>query len=187
MMADKRRNSDNGSQTAGFNGIETAKLLDDINIKIVKELIVNPSTSSSEISEKLQVPLSTIQRRRARLEQTILKIGYTLDIRAMGWRTADLLIAVEKGKTEQTAQDILKYHKNNVMAASVRIGDPKVDIMAEVIYKNSGELYKLIESVKSMPYVTYVEWAEIVKEIGNNTLTAIDTILRHSQYNRSSS
>lgn len=144
------------------------KRLDDLNIKIVRELINNPDVSSTDIAAKYDRPLSTIQRRRAKLEQSIISKAYNLDVRKLGWRTADLLISVEKGKTEETARKLLENNKVNVIVASLRIGDPKVDIMADIFYKDSIELHELTERVKAMPYVMYVEWAEVVKVIGNN-------------------
>jgi DNA-binding Lrp family transcriptional regulator len=122
-------------------------------------------------------PLSTIQRRRARLEESMLKKEYTLDMRKFGWRVADLLISVEKGKAEETAQKLLQASKNNVITASLRIGHPQIDIMASVFYKNSQELHKLTETIKAMPYVTYVEWAEIVKVVGTNVGGVLDKLL----------
>lgn len=154
------------------------KILDDLNIKIVRELINNPNVSSSDIAAKYDKPLSTIQRRRAKLEQSILNKAYNLDVRKLGWRTADLLISVEKGKAEETAEKLLENNKVNVIVASLRIGDPKVDIMADIFYKDSIELHDLTERVKAMPYVTYVEWAEVVKIIDNNFGSILEKIFR---------
>ena len=158
---------------------EAVKLFDDLNIKIVRELVNNPDISSTDIAEKYGIPLSTIQRRRAKLEGSILNKAYTLDIRQLGWRTADLLISVEKGKAEETAQKLLESNKVNVIVASLRIGHPQVDIMADVFYRDSIELHSLTEKVKAMPYVTYVEWAEIVKVVGNNFGSILDKVFNN--------
>jgi DNA-binding Lrp family transcriptional regulator len=48
-----------------------SKLLDDINIKIVSELVRQPDMSSLALAKKLDIPLSTLQRRRARIEKAI--------------------------------------------------------------------------------------------------------------------
>ena len=40
--------------------------------------------------------------------------------------------------------------------------------MADVFYRDSIELHNLTERVKAMPYVTFVEWAEVVKVVGSN-------------------
>ena len=53
---------------------QTNFLLDRINIGIMEELVNNGDIKSSEISEKLKIPLSTIQRRRSNLEKlSVLK------------------------------------------------------------------------------------------------------------------
>jgi DNA-binding Lrp family transcriptional regulator len=158
------------------NGKAVFKLFDDLNVKIVRELINNPDISSTDIAEKYGVPLSTIQRRRAKLEETVLNKAYSLDIRQLGWRTADLLITVEKGKAEETARKLLENNKVNVIVASLRIGHPQVDIMADVFYRDSIELHTLTERVKAMPYVTFVEWAEVVKVVGNNFGSILDKV-----------
>ncbi|WP_415283105.1 Lrp/AsnC family transcriptional regulator [Candidatus Nitrososphaera sp. FF02] len=154
-----------------------SKTFDDMNIKILKELVTNPYASSTDIASKFRVPLSTVQRRRARLEDTVLKKEYALDIRRLGWRVADLLIAVDKGNAEETAQKLLQTSKSNVIVASLRIGHPQIDVMAEVFYRDSQELHRLTETVKGMPHVTYVEWAEVVKVVGSNLESMLDKVL----------
>jgi len=161
------------------NGKNGAKLFDDLNIKIVRELVGNSDISSTDIAQKYGVPLSTIQRRRAKLEESILKKAYTLDIRQLGWRTADLLISVEKGKADETAQKLLENNKVNVIVASLRIGHPQVDVMADVFYRDSIELHSLTEKVKAMPYVTFVEWAEVVKVVGSNFSSILDKVFNN--------
>jgi DNA-binding Lrp family transcriptional regulator len=148
-----------------------------MNIRILKELVNDPHVSSTDIAARLKAPLSTIQRRRARLEESVLKKEYTLDIRKLGWRVSDLLIAVDKGRAEETAQKLLQTSRSNVIVASLRIGHPQIDVMAEVFYRDSQELHKLTETVKAMPNVTYVEWAEIVKVVGRNLDGMLDKVL----------
>jgi DNA-binding Lrp family transcriptional regulator len=168
----RARNQD--FQTSGDKSM--LRLFDDLNIRIVRELINNPDVSSTDIASKYRIPLSTIQRRRAKLEQTVISKAYNLDIRRLGWRTADLLITVEKGKAEDTAQKLLESNKVNVIMASLRIGHPQVDIMADVFYRDSVELHNLTEKVKAMPYVTFVEWAEVVKVVGSNSVSILDKV-----------
>lgn len=151
--------------------------LDELDIKIIKELFNNPGITSTDIANKQREALSTIQRRRVRLEENFVRRSYTIDIRKLGWRTADLSISVQKGVAKQTAQELVETMKDNVIVASLRIGDPVVDIMAEVFYKDSQELHDIIESVKAMPNVIHVEWSEIVEETESNMAYLIDRIL----------
>ena len=180
MMSSKTKKDDMKRHEA-IAPSEIFKLIDDLNVKIVKELVTRPDISSTEITSKYKIPLSTIQRRRARLEEAVIKKQYSLDIRSMGWRVADLLITVEKGKAEETARQLLQNDKGNVVVASLRIGHPKVDVMAEVFYKDSQELHRLTETIKGMEYVSYVEWAEIVKVVGNNLSAMVDKVLADSK------
>ena len=47
------------------------------------------SISTKSISGKLGIPVTTIRRRRKRLESTFLKLQYILDIEKFGWRRVD--------------------------------------------------------------------------------------------------
>jgi DNA-binding Lrp family transcriptional regulator len=73
--------------------------LDLIDEGIIKELVNDSASKSASISSKLKVPFSTIQRRRARLETSVLMKDYQLDSKEFGIRTADLLIGEYYTKT----------------------------------------------------------------------------------------
>jgi DNA-binding Lrp family transcriptional regulator len=151
--------------------------IDELDIKIIKELFNDPGMTSTGIANKHHEALSTIQRRRVKLEERLIKRSYTMDIRMLGWRTADLAISVQKGVAKQTAQELVRTRKENVIMASLRIGDPVVDIMADVFYRDSQELHDLIESVKAMPNVIHVEWSEVVEETESNIAYMVDKVL----------
>jgi DNA-binding Lrp family transcriptional regulator len=151
--------------------------LDELDIKIIKELFNEPNITSTDIAQKHNEALSTIQRRKLKLERGLIKRNYTIDIAKLGWRLADLSISVEKGRAKKTAQELVSSRRNNVIGASLRIGDPIVDIMASVFYKDSQELHDLIESVKAMPNVTHVEWSEIVERTESNVAYMIERVL----------
>jgi DNA-binding Lrp family transcriptional regulator len=143
------------------------KLLDRTNVKIISEVVNDPTISSLYLSKKLDVPLSTMQRRRAQLEKSILKRTYSLDYKAFGAREGDLIINVDKGKSKQVAQYLLKNYKDNITFVHTRINSSH-NVSAHIVYKNTQELYELIESVKTIDYVTGVQWSETVELVGDN-------------------
>ncbi|MGA8911354.1 MAG: Lrp/AsnC family transcriptional regulator [Nitrososphaeraceae archaeon] len=153
-------------------------LLDSLNAKIIKELVSNPNVRSVTIASKYKAPLSTVQRRKARLENSILKKNYQINTRELGWRTADLFLSVEKGRSEELAKKILDSNGNNniILNTSLRIGDPEINVSAQVLYKGSEELLEIIESVKAMPYVKNVDWSETVKVVGNNNIGMLERL-----------
>ena len=59
-------------------------LLDSLHTKIIKELVSNPNVRSATIASKYKAPLSTVQRRKARLENSVLKKNYQINIRELG-------------------------------------------------------------------------------------------------------
>jgi DNA-binding Lrp family transcriptional regulator len=146
---------------------QVSKLLDSINIKIISELVKDPSLNSLGLANKLRIPLSTIQRRRARLEKSMLKRTYSFDYRAFGGREGDLIINVDKGKSKEVAQYLLRNYKDNITSCHTRINS-LYNVSAHVIYKYTQELHELIESVRTMDYVTGVQWSEMVELVGDN-------------------
>jgi DNA-binding Lrp family transcriptional regulator len=150
-----------------YSSKQASRLLDNTNLKIISELLKNPNISSLTLANRLDIPLSTLQRRRVRIEKAILKKTYTLNYKAFGARVGDLIVNVDKGKSDQVAQNILKKHKNSVVYCHTRI-DLVHSVLAHVIYKNTEDLYYLIEDIKAMQYVIGVSWSEIVNVIGDN-------------------
>ena len=151
---------------------QVSKLLDNINIKIISELVRQPDVSSLALAKKLDIPLSTLQRRRARIENAILKRNYTFNYKAFGARVGDLIVNVDRGKSKEVAQNLLKKYKNNVVSCDTRINSMH-NVSARIIYKNTEELFHLIENIKTTDYVTGVQWSEMVEIVGDNNSEVI--------------
>ena len=157
--------------------IETDQFsLDRINLKIVEELITNGDIKSSEIAAKLKIPLSTIQRRRTRIEKYLLKKNYKMDMTLLGYRTAQIFIDVQGGRARETGEELLIKYDRNVVNASTRINSSN-NLCLEVVYNGSEELHYLLEEIKSLPLATKVDWSEQVMMIGDNLSSIIRNTL----------
>ena len=140
--------------------------MDRIDKSIVNELIQDPHLSSKRISKKIKVPLSTVQRRRTALERSILNKMYSLDLSTFGWRIADLLIGMHNGgDPHSTASNIVQENSKNIVSASLRIGSPEVNLGAQIRYKSSQELHKILQKIKALDNINSVGWSEIVEEV----------------------
>jgi DNA-binding Lrp family transcriptional regulator len=155
---------------------ENPFVLDKINLKIIEELISNGDIKSSEISEKLLIPLSTIQRRRTKIEKTILKKHYHIDLTRLGYRTAQIFIDVQRGKAKEVGENMLVKYDKNVIGASTRINSSN-NLCLDVVYNGSEELHNLLEEIKSIPVASKVDWSEQVMVIGDNVTKIIKNTL----------
>lgn len=187
-----RTNQNNASKESNLNighdqkefGQELPFLLDKINLRIIEELIGNGDIKSSEISSRLKVPLSTIQRRRTKIEKTILKKSYHMDLTLLGYRTAQILIDIQKGKAREIGEKLLEKYDRNVIRASTRINSSN-NLCLDVVYNGSDELHNLLEEIKSIPVANQVDWSEQVMILGDNLTSIIRNTLsdKLEQYN----
>jgi len=168
--------SDLGTRDIGYSGEIEQFSLDRINLKIIEELITNGDIKSSEIAEKINIPLSTIQRRRKRIEKAILKKTYQMDLTKLGYRTAQIFVDVQKGKAKETGEELLKKYDRNIVKASTRINSSN-NLCLEVVYNGSDELHFLLEEIKALPLATKVDWSEQVMMIGDNLSAIIKNTL----------
>ena len=126
----------------------------------------NGRISSLALSRKLDVPLTTVQRRRKRLESEFLEFAYSLKLDKLGWRRADLLVSTHKGMTTAVGKELLSH--SGVTSVCRAIGEHTIDLHAEVVFKNNAELLNLIEWIKSFEGVKDVIWTEPVETMGKN-------------------
>ncbi len=117
-----------------------------------------------ELSQQLGIPLSTVQRRRKRLEETYLIKHYSIDPMKFGFRRIDLLIYTQGGETMSIGKELLK--REEVTFAARTIGEHTIDLRIEVYVKDNGVLLNLLEDVKAMKGVRDVVWTEVIETIG---------------------
>jgi len=152
-------------------------LFDKINVQILQELLKNHNITSSEISLKLKVPLSTIQRRRSAIEKSgFLQHKYEIEPKKFGLRTADLLVDVSKGDCEEIAKEILNQYRKNILQVTIRMGSPMRNLVATVVYKDTDEVFEIMQYIRRMEHVENVEWSEIVKTILKNDSGIVSNI-----------
>jgi DNA-binding Lrp family transcriptional regulator len=154
--------------------------MDKTHISILNAIVDNPNVSTRDIAKSLAVPLSTIQRRRSLLEETVLQKNYFIDLKELGWRRADIFVSVDKGNSEKVVRLLLE--KAHVLSVSTRVGHPEVNVAASVFYKNTQELHALTEETKAMPHVTAVEWSEIVTMINKKQTEMLNLIFGTDVY-----
>ncbi|MCI0560998.1 MAG: Lrp/AsnC family transcriptional regulator [Nitrososphaera sp.] len=150
----------------------------EVDKKVLKSLLDSSGrVSSLALSRKLEIPLTTVQRRRKRLESEFLEVSYSLRLDKLGWRKADLLISTHKGRTSALGKELLTH--NTITSVSKAIGEHTIDLHAESMFKNNKELLNVIEWIKSLDGVKDVVWTEPVEVVGKNSSMQYEIIDKH--------
>jgi hypothetical protein len=98
------KNIKNGSPVQNRHGHKL--VLGSLDAKIIGELLNDAFISSTDISKKHRAPLSTVQRRRRYLENTILTRRYEIDLRKQGFRIGELSVHPQDGSGKEIIRRI---------------------------------------------------------------------------------
>jgi DNA-binding Lrp family transcriptional regulator len=120
--------------------------------------------SSNTLAAKLGIPITTVRRRRKRLENKFLKVHYVLDIDKFGWKRVDFFISIRNGMVNAVAKKLLDI--NEVTYVGKSIGEHTIDLRVETIVKDNASILDLLEKIKAMDGVRDVLWSEIVSVVG---------------------
>jgi DNA-binding Lrp family transcriptional regulator len=150
--------------------------LSQIDRKILKILLTPNGNlkSTKSISKKLGIPITTVRRRRKRLESNFLKVQYVLDIEKFGWRRIDFFISIRNGLVNGVANKLMEL--NDVTYVGKSIGEHTIDLRVETIVKDNSVLLDLLEEIKGMEGVKDVVWSEIVSVVGRKISIPISII-----------
>ena len=129
--------------------------IDESDIQIIKLLI--KGDNNKEISSKLHIPLSTVQRRAKRILKQELVITTThLNRSKFGYRTGLIHAYCPDKNIQQTAKKMLEF--GGVTSVEIHIGNS--DILADFAYKESKELFEVILKIKKISGIERVIWSE---------------------------
>lgn len=132
------------------------------------------NVTSLSLSKELGVPLSTVQRRRKRLEDNLIEVSYSPRLEKLGWRSASLSV-LASGNALALGKEILEMG-DMILSATRIIGEIDADLVVQVIFRTNAELMSLIDKVKEKDGVRAVTWSETVELIGRNNVSYLKII-----------
>jgi Lrp/AsnC family transcriptional regulator for asnA, asnC and gidA len=134
--------------------------IDDIDIKIIELLTFGHS--NKQVSDKLGVPLSTIQRRTRKLGEKELIVTRTEpNYEKLGFKRGLIHVYLSKGEIDSVGLKLSKM--GGIISASVHVGNS--DLVGFFIYRTTKQLLKMTTDVKQIPGVEKVMWSEEVYSI----------------------
>ena len=158
-MKKKPNNYDNSRNKA--NGQGQKLVSGSLDAKIIEDLLNDAFVSSTDISRKHKAPLSTVQRRRRYLENTILTRRYEIDLKKQGFRIGELTVIPQNGSSKEIVGKIFSKYPNHILSISVQI-DGIINLAVLVYFKSTSEIRDIMTDIHAMPGVENVKFAETV-------------------------
>jgi len=127
-------------------------MLDNIDIKILKELVKNARLSYREIARRTRLSVNTVASRIENLEKEGIIKGYTaiLDTEKLGYDVIAIIeVVVAKGKLLEVEKEVAKHP--NVYCVYDVTGTSDAILIAR--FKTRKELSNFIKSLLAMEYV----------------------------------
>jgi len=151
------------------------KLIDGLDQKLI-ELLLKGYTNK-KIALEAKSPLSTIQRRIRRIfEDQYLHKKNELNYKKLGLRKGYLLISLKGDYAALVAQKVSTI--KGITCVSLVTGN--IDIMSTCLFRETSDLFKIIESIKTIERVDKVSWAEEVHGIPSKEITILSSLVEES-------
>jgi DNA-binding Lrp family transcriptional regulator len=148
-------------------------IVDGLDLKLI-DLILQGHTNNKELAQRVNTPLSTIERRtRLLFRKEILDRTPDLNYQKLGAKRAFISIKINGSNIHSVAQDISKIR--GILSVSLTVGN--FDLIGIVVYNNSEELLDIISAIKSSRGVKSTEWSEEIYKISRNNYP-IPTLVR---------
>jgi DNA-binding Lrp family transcriptional regulator len=121
--------------------------------------LLTQGADNNAISEKLRIPLSTVQRRsRILLREGYVKQIFLPNYKKLGLKKGLLHVYIRTGNIKEMAEELVS--RKGIMSAGIHVGNS--DIVGEFVYEDSEQLVDLISHVKKKDEVDRVVWSEEV-------------------------
>jgi DNA-binding Lrp family transcriptional regulator len=164
----------NKAHEAGATAIISLSAVDKKMLKMM--LASNGNTSSIALSRELNVPLTTVQRRRKRLS-SLIHSSYSLEWKKFGMRSMMFFITTENVAPSTIAKEIMSWPE--VAFVTRMFSSNGADLMVQAILKTNKEVVDFSERIRVLGGVKEVFWNEPIEIIGKNDdvyLKAIDSL-----------
>ena len=149
--------NDNHAKIFLLNNLRQLPIIDDTDKKIIELLVANNDNLS--ISRRLDIPLTTIQRRTRKLfEKGLISTKIELNYEKLGYKRGLLHIYLKKGLMDRIGKTIVE--KRGVLYVSVHVGNS--DLVTLFVYRDSKDLIETMSAIKEVDGVERVLWSEEV-------------------------
>jgi DNA-binding Lrp family transcriptional regulator len=141
--------------------------------KLLREMIIaRGDISMVALSRSLGVPLTTLQRRRKRLEE-LLNRNYHLQYEKFGMKQVTFVVSTEGQGTARIGKEVLSLPS---ISKVVHILSSTGDFRVEAILQTNNDIAQLCEQIKAIKGVRNIFWMESIEVIGEKKETVLSLI-----------
>ncbi len=134
--------------------------IDGIDNEIIALLLVGKN--NKQISTKIKIPLSTVQRRvRKLIADELITFNSQINFERFGFKVGMLHIYLLDGDFVKISEKLKDLE--GITSVEIHIGNS--DLIAHVVYKHSMDLLELIGKVKSFEKIEKIVWSERIYRI----------------------
>jgi DNA-binding Lrp family transcriptional regulator len=145
---------------------DPALSLSAVDKKMLKMMLAsNSNTSTLMLSRELNVPLTTMQRRRKRLS-SLIHNSYSLDWKKFGMRSMMFFITTENVAPSTLAKEIMSWPE--VVSVTKMFSSDGKDLMVQAILKTNKEVVNFSERARILTGVKEVCWNEPIEVLDKN-------------------
>lgn len=141
--------------------------------KLLREMLISKGdVSVVTLSRSLGVPLTTLQRRRKRLEELINR-NYHLRYEKFGMKQVTFVVSTEGEGTARIGKEVLSLPS---ISKVVHILSSAGDFRVEAILQTNNDIAQLCEQIKAIRGVRNIFWMESIEVIGERKETILSLI-----------
>ena len=180
----EKSKSSNSSSEYHNSSPTTFITVDKFDIRIIRELIKEPSITTLEISLKLGILFSMAHKKRRLIESQVWQKKYFLDFKKLGldFRFVDVFANIQE---EDKVDDCIKRLYTTSFAKNIikvmRVKGWVDGICIKTLFQDPEDLFFLMDKLKAYPFVSNVHFSEEVEVLGDNTLNLILNLLRRDR------
>jgi DNA-binding Lrp family transcriptional regulator len=131
--------------------------IDELDIQLLS--LLTRGYDNKQIADKIDNPLSTIQRRtRLIFERGLASSKIEPDYAKLGYKKGFLILRLKSGKIADLLERLQKI--SGIISISANVGI--FPLICVIIYRNTGELWNMISNVQELDSVKEVLWSEEV-------------------------
>jgi DNA-binding Lrp family transcriptional regulator len=131
---------------------------------ILKEMLDNDcKLSSLTLSKKTDLPVTSVQRHRKRIEGTLIKMTSSPQYRAFGLMEIVVDIGTEGGLSGHVITELRDFP--NVVYLARLHGDSHISLRVKIVVKSNRELAHWLDRIKAIEGVKEASWTEVIEEI----------------------